>query len=140
MVIMKCIYEIRCNDENVKMNYIGATTNFSVRKNKHKYNATHNKFNWKLYTYIRAFGGWDNFTMTPIKDCYDLNHDELRELEGIYIELDEPTMNTKKGLFDNVEYESKRCKLKIQCEICGFVGLIKHIKRHQRSPYCKPKI
>ena len=136
---MKCIYEIICNDQNVKLNYIGATTNFNVRKDKHKYNCLNNKLNWKLYTYIRAFGGWNNFTIKPIIDCSDLNHEELRELEGIYIELDQPNMNTKKGLFNNVQYESKRSKMKIQCEICGFIGLIKHKKRHQRSSKCKPK-
>ena len=137
----KCIYQIKCNDPNSDLLYIGSTSNFNVRKAKHKFNSAANgKYDWKLYKYIRAFGGWDNFTMSPIQDCNDLNHEELFELEGIYIELDNPNLNTKKGLFLDAEYEKKRCKMKVQCEICGFVGLIKHLKRHQRSTTCQRSI
>ena len=50
--------------------YIGSTTNFTKRKNKHKSdccNEKSTKYNTKKYVMIRENGGWDMFTMVLVK-------------------------------------------------------------------------
>jgi len=63
------IYKIYCNDKNITEVYVGSTTNFKQRKNKHKGNCNsekNDKYNMRLYKIIRDNGGWDNYSMIPI--------------------------------------------------------------------------
>ena len=59
------IYKIQ---HNVKpeLLYIGHTTNFDTRKYQHKKSAADPQ-EGALYQLIREHGGWDSFTMSPIK-------------------------------------------------------------------------
>lgn len=78
------IYKIVCNNLNIKECYVGHTTNFIKRKNLHKSNCTNNNsktYNLKIYQFIRANGGWDNWSMIEIEkfSCQDINEAIARE-------------------------------------------------------------
>ena len=58
------IYKIQHNDKP-ELLYIGHTTNFDTRKYQHKRSARNET--GAIYVLIREHGGWDSFTMSPIK-------------------------------------------------------------------------
>jgi len=66
------IYKIICNDENIKDCYVGSTSNFKVRKNRHKNDCNGNCVKYKVYETIRENGGWTNWTMVPIAEHKEL--------------------------------------------------------------------
>jgi hypothetical protein len=64
--------------------YVGSTTNFTKRKQKHKetcLNQKHKKHNLKVYTNIRDYDGWENWNMIKICDypCENRREAELEE-------------------------------------------------------------
>lgn len=70
------IYKLCCNDVNVPEIYVGSTTNFKQRKAKHKNtccNQNSRDHNYHVYQFIRANGGWSNWSMIEIEkvDCMD---------------------------------------------------------------------
>ena len=68
------IYKVQhLNDDNLL--YIGSTTNFTKRKNKHKCDCKTSKS--KVYVMIRENGGWDCFNMIVIKEFPCENKQEL---------------------------------------------------------------
>ena len=79
------IYKIVCKDLTKTDIYVGHTTDFRTRKNHHKSrcnNEKNAKYNFKVYQYIRANGGWDNFDMIEIEkyvECNDVNEAKKRE-------------------------------------------------------------
>ena len=87
------IYKIVCNDLNVKDIYVGSTTDFTKRKNKHK-SCCDTNTSYKIYQIIRDNGGWKNWTMLEIEKfpCKDGN--ESRTRERYWYEQLNPTLNT----------------------------------------------
>jgi len=91
------IYKIVCNDLNIKDVYVGSTTDFRKRKNAHKThccNVDSRDYNLKVYTIIRANGGWCDWTMIEIEKyttCLDGN--QARARERYWIELLDASMN-----------------------------------------------
>ena len=81
-----CIYKIE-HIENASLVYVGHTTNFKQRKQRHKsscYNETDkSKHNRKVYQMIRTNGGWDMFRMIEIEKypCNSKQEAEKREFE-----------------------------------------------------------
>jgi len=75
------IYKICCKDTNVNDIYVGNTTNFTQRKNQHKTLANDESCKRKVYEYIRANGGWNNWSMIQIEDyeCTNKREAEMRE-------------------------------------------------------------
>ena len=76
----KCeMYQIVCKDEELDYMYVGHTTNWTKRKNKHKSDALTSER--KLYQTIRENGGWDNFKMLQIESfpCNNRREAEARE-------------------------------------------------------------
>ena len=78
------IYKIVCNDLNVKDLYVGHTTNFTKRKNRHKWNCNNpnsKSYNVKVYKTIRENGGWVNWSIIEIEkfECKDRNEASARE-------------------------------------------------------------
>ena len=70
------IYKICCKDINITGIYVGHTTNFTKRKNRHKYtcnNPNSKNYNLFVYKFIRNNGGWENFNMIEIEkyNCND---------------------------------------------------------------------
>jgi hypothetical protein len=78
------IYKIVCNDLNITDLYVGHTTQFTKRKNKHKSscnNVNSKQYNQKVYSTIRENGGWNNWSMIEIEkyNCNDSNEATARE-------------------------------------------------------------
>lgn len=105
------IYKIVCNDLNIIDMYVGSTTNFTMRKNRHKRSCYDESnayaYNYKVYKMIRDNGGWDNWTMLEIEKypCDDKNEARLRERHW-YEQLNS-TLNTARPIInaeDTKEY------------------------------------
>jgi len=93
------IYEIACKT-NLSLFYIGSTNNLSSRQSHHKKNTTNKvgKRYWtKLYTEIRANGGWVNMKFTKLYEFDDISKDELRQKEQYYIDELKPPLNSIKS-------------------------------------------
>lgn len=90
-------YKIYCIDPSVNDLYIGHTTNFVQRKHAHKQgckNAKSSNYTCKLYNFIRANKGWDNWNMEIIAfhNCHD--HYSARKIEQKYFEEYNATLNS----------------------------------------------
>lgn len=106
------IYKLCCKDVNVKEIYVGSSINMKQRKRQHKHyaiNENSEKYNLKVYQYIRENGGWSNWSMIWIKD-YPCN--SKRELEAeedkIMKELN-ATLNMVDAIKDK-EKIKKKCR------------------------------
>ena len=79
------IYKLVKNDDYDNANiYIGSTTDFIRRKNKHKSDCncvTSKSYNDKKYQYIRDNGGWEEWNMIEVEKfpCNDKREAEARE-------------------------------------------------------------
>ena len=90
-------YKIYCLDPSINDMYIGHTTNFVQRKHAHKQgckNAKSSNYTCKLYNFIRANKGWDNWNMEIIAfhNCDD--HLSARKIEQKYFEDYNATLNS----------------------------------------------
>jgi len=64
------IYKLCCKDPTIKEIYVGSTTNFTQRKRGHKSdccNININRYNFKVYQFIRENGGFQNWNMVLIE-------------------------------------------------------------------------
>ena len=90
-------YKIVCKDFNITDIYIGHTTDFSKRKNHHKYAFTHEDSNngqCYLYTFMRENGGWQNFDMVMIEQMACDSSLDACKRERELIESLQATLNT----------------------------------------------
>jgi hypothetical protein len=107
------IYKIVCNDLNIKEVYVGSTVNFTRRKCNHKNccNDVNNlSYNQSKYQFIRANGGWENWSMYEIEKypCNDKHEGNARErywIENLNATLNKniPTRTDKEYREDNRE-------------------------------------
>jgi hypothetical protein len=70
------IYGIYCKDENIKDCYIGSTNNLSKRIIEHSkkcYNSNSNKYNYKLYKFIRENGEFNNWDFVELEKVDEEN-------------------------------------------------------------------
>ena len=91
------IYKIVCNDLNITDCYVGHTTHFIKRKQKHKHSCnvmTNKKYNLKIYMAIRANGGWVNWSMIEIEKFPCLDANEAKAREHHYYELFHAKLNS----------------------------------------------
>ena len=77
------IYKL-INYDYPELVYVGSTTNFTKRKQKHKVsclNEKSKKYNLKVYQMIREYDGWENWHMIKICDypCENKRESELEE-------------------------------------------------------------
>ena len=78
------IYKIYCKDKNIPHVYIGSTTEFEQRQQKHVYfcnNPKYKKYNIKLYKFIRANYGIDNWKFEIVEHYPCANKIELHKRE-----------------------------------------------------------
>ena len=90
------IYKLCCNDPAVLDIYVGSTTSFRARKCAHK-NTCHNENNkdyqYYLYQFIRANGGFSNWDMIQIERYDAKDKLDLLARERHYLELLGATLN-----------------------------------------------
>jgi hypothetical protein len=105
------IYKLVCLDPNVKEVYIGSTTNFVERKKNHKNDCNNpncKQYNYKVYQYIRGFGGFQNWEMVLIEFYPCENNLELgrredywkKELKSNLNSISPPMYETKKDYYE----------------------------------------
>ena len=90
------IYKLCCRDPTVKEVYVGSSKNLRVRKSQHKtncYNENYHGYNYKVYQFIRANGGFQNFDIVQLEEAYFDTKYELRARERHYLELLNATLN-----------------------------------------------
>ena len=85
-------YRIVCNDLNITDCYIGHTTNFIKRKQKHKQDCISEKS--KVYQFIRDNGGWLNWSMIMIDQISCENLNDACKLERKFLEEYKATLNS----------------------------------------------
>ena len=85
------IYKINCKEESIVDFYIGHSTNFKLRTSLHKFYSKTNTN--KLYEFIRANGGWDNFDIQVIENYPCISRGEAHKREREVIEELKPTLN-----------------------------------------------
>ena len=127
------IYKIVCNDLNVKDLYVGSTTDFVNRKNKHKSSCKLQPF--KIYQSIEEHGGWENWSMLEIEkfSCKDGN--EARARERYWLVQLEATLNTILPIATHEETEVKRKEYSVKYR----EEHVDEIKKYHAENYIKNK-
>jgi hypothetical protein len=90
------MYKLVCNDVNITEFYVGSTTNFTVRKDCHKKHCCkdiYKQHNFKVYQFIRANGGWGNWSMVEIEKFTCTDSKEGKKRERYWIETLKATLN-----------------------------------------------
>ena len=92
------IYHIR-HMESKEVIYVGSTTNFFIRKAKHKYlwNKEGNHFTFPIYCHIRDNGGFNCFEVIPIKSLKLENKTQLLIAEQVEIDKHQTLVNRNKA-------------------------------------------
>ena len=140
------IYKISCKSNDVYQIYIGSTNNIKTRANAHKSNSqneTSRKYNYKLYRFIRANGGFSNWDVEKIDEieCYNRNEAAMRErywteLLGAELNGQIPSRTPKEYKQGYYVNNKERINEKIECPYCGVSTTRNHIRRHQRTLKC----
>jgi len=100
------IYKLVCKNIKITELYVGYTTHFTQRKSKHKHscnNPKNEKYNFKVYTFIRENGGWDNWDMIMIEEFPCRNVLEATKQERLRTEELQSTLNTYCPTQTNIE-------------------------------------
>jgi len=119
------IYKIVCKDLTITDLYVGNTTSFKDRKNRHKSDCK--KKELLIYKTINNNGGWDNWEMIEIEKypCKDGN--EARTRERFWYE----ELNAKLNIRKPITIETcEKCYL-IEC--CCEADKLQVIKDNERA-------
>jgi hypothetical protein len=82
--------------ENNKINYVGMTKFFNKRKSNHKRNCSNencNEYNYPVYQYIRANGGWEAWCIEILEIGEYNNNLEASKRERYWYELEGGELN-----------------------------------------------
>ena len=94
-------------DENF---YIGSTNDMKKRMWQHKsvcYNENNQqKFNMKVYQYIRMNGGFEKWSF-EVLECFDCDSKELKKKEDEYIVELKPTLNAQRASRNKQQYNDE---------------------------------
>ena len=102
------IYKIVCNNLNITDCYVGHTTEFTKRKYQHKNactNENNKAHNYNVYTFIRANGNWDNWSMLEIEKYPCIDGNEARSKERYWFEQLNATLNSEVPNQTDAEYQ-----------------------------------
>jgi hypothetical protein len=140
------IYKLRCNDPVITNFYVGHSADFESRKKNHKNccnnprNFTDNKYNNKVYEFIRNHGGFKNWCFIIIETANLKNEKEAVDLERYYYDLLKPTLNTYRPTItpeekrqQNKEQQKNSGRYEIYECVCGG-SLCKHsLNTHNKT-------
>jgi predicted GIY-YIG superfamily endonuclease len=93
------IYKLCCKDINITEIYVGHTTDMRRRKTKHKSACNNEKdkaYNYNVYQFIRANGGFENFDMIEIERYNAIDGYDATKRERYYIDELKATLNIGK--------------------------------------------
>ena len=100
------IYKL-INYDYPELVYVGSTTNFTKRKQQHKYSCHNEKtkgYNYNIYVNIRKNGGWENWNMIKICDYPCDNKREAEQEEDKYMVELKATINSRRAFRTRQEY------------------------------------
>ena len=109
------IYGIYCKDKTVLEIYIGSTKDRNKREEYHKSDCNNENienYNRKVYIFIRANGGWDNWIFEVIQEFPCENKIQLVEREQYHYDLLNPALNMRRPYLSEEERKEKRKKRK----------------------------
>ena len=107
------MYKLCCLDQSINDIYIGHTTDFTKRKNKHKSsccNENTKDYNLKVYQFIRENGGWENWSMIQIEEYPCNNNREAEARETYWMKELKSTLNSRQSFTtkeEKKEYEKE---------------------------------
>jgi hypothetical protein len=107
------VYKICCTDVNITDCYVGSTCNFTRRKCQHKSdcnNINKTSYNSNVYQFIRANGGWENWTMVQVEAYEAKDRRDLHSRERYHFEQLNTTLN------NNVPNQSSKESYKKYCD------------------------
>lgn len=145
---MTTFYKLHHAHDFTKECYVGSSSNFANRKNKHKYNCNNpnsNRHNLRVYRYIRSNGGFANWTFTVLEERENLTKQRKLIRERVLTERHGGTLNSQKaGALLEVgrqEYNRVRDQQRADtdniCELCGGMYRGKsHKTQHQKTKKC----
>ena len=110
------IYKIQSID-NPELLYVGSTTDFTKRKNRHKSrcNKPNDKgYNLKLYKMMRDNGGWDMFNMVIVKEFPCENKRQAEAEEDRIIRETKSNMNMRRAYVSHDELLEQKKKYREQ--------------------------
>jgi hypothetical protein len=128
------IYKLVSTDVNIQETYVGSTTNERRRKAQHKSscnNASSKEYNYYVYQFIRANGGWDTFEMVRLERFEFNDLADIRARERHYVEELCATLNAK-----NPIQNCPHGRREDQCVVCGGVGICQHGRQRQQCKQC----
>jgi hypothetical protein len=107
------IYKLVCNDPLIIEIYIGSSTNTKQREKNHKRNCNNEKnkkhYNLRVYTFIRANGGWSNWKLVIIEDNFPCeNASQMRAKERYHYDLLKPQLNMVRPLQTKQERKDEK--------------------------------
>jgi len=95
--MMGSIYIIKSIEPSLHDIYVGSCKDMRTRMYIHKsdcYNKNESNYNYNLYKFIRANGGWGNFVMEEIDTC---DVERLYQVEQEYIDKLNPSLNERRA-------------------------------------------
>ena len=136
------VYIIRCRNLAVQDCYIGSTEDVRMRRMQHKSscnNENSKNYNLKVYQFIRANGGWDNFEMVQIGSVWNKATKSLVEIEQDYIDTYKSNLNCKRAYTSEEqkkEYNNQQKKeyyQKNKNKICELMKVYRHKNKNKIS-------
>ena len=104
------IYKLCCRDPTIKEVYNGSTKNLRDRKHTHKNKCntpTCKEYNYNVYRFIRANGGFDNWCLIQLEEVHFNNRFELHARERHFFELLNASLNKCVPNRTDAEYGAK---------------------------------
>lgn len=137
-----CVYKLCCEDPTVTEVYVGSTVAFTRRMCQHKYvcNAKGGRgYKANVYQFIRAHGGWSNWTMIQLEAYAADSKRDLESRERYWLDQFDRTLNmivptrTKKEYYrENSDKINERFRERVMCD-CGSSVSHVNISRHKKS-------
>ena len=87
------VYKITCNSPNIDHLYVGSTENLEQRTYKHNYHSNRETNKIKLYTTIRAYDGFDNWTLEVVESGTVDTRFEIKSRERYDYDKLQPSLN-----------------------------------------------
>lgn len=106
------IYNLECIDPLIKEIYVGSSTNTKQREKNHKSDCNNENskyYNLRVYVFIRANGGWNNWKLVIIEDNFPCeNLTQIRAKERHHYDLLKPQLNTIRPLKTKKEQKEEK--------------------------------
>lgn len=127
------IYQIKSKFPAITDSYVGSTHNLTLRKHRHRQgclNPNSEKYQQRLYTFMRANGSFENFEFHLLEYCQNITQQDARKKEQEWIDKLCPSLNCNKAYtgLTRKEYNNQV----LPC-VCGSNYRLKHKQRHFRT-------